>query len=116
MAALSAFLPDVEPHCQKVPIPTAERAILHAAREFCEKSGYWRVEQLFTTVTDESATGQYTLTFTAGSELVSVVNPIYHGKEEVYLKSEQWLYANYTKEWRTRTGQQADYFIMPSKK
>lgn len=115
MATLADFLPDVQPYCDGVPIPIAERAILHAAREFCSKSGYWRDDQLFDTVTDESSTGAYTLTLAAGRELVSLVTPIYHGSKQVYLKNEEWLSADYAEDWRTQTGETALFFTMSAK-
>ena len=115
MAAIEDFLPDVQPYCEGVPVPLAERAILHAVREFCSKTGYWRSEELFTTVTDESSAGKYTLTIAGGTELVSVMNPIYHSDTPIFLKSEAWLGKNYAENWRTQTGQQARYFTMAAK-
>ena len=115
MATLADFLPDVQPHCDGVPIPVAERAVLHAAREFCSKSGYWREDELFETVTDESATGEYTLTPAAGTELATVVTPIMHASKPVYLKNEEWLTENYRETWRALTGEQAQFFTMTAK-
>lgn len=115
MAELADFLPDVEPFCEMVPAPIAERAILHACREFCDKSGYWHEDQLFATVTDESGTGEYTLTFAAGTELSSLRNPIHHGNQEVFLKSPEWLSTNFADDWRTKTNEKATYFTMTSK-
>ena len=115
MATLADFLPDVQPHCDGVPIAVAERMILHAVREFCSKSGYWRDDQLFTTVTDESATGAYTLTLAAGTELVSVVTPILHGNKPVTLQNEEWLTEYYAEDWRTQTGETATFFTMSAK-
>lgn len=89
--------------------------ILHAVREFCSKSGYWRDDQLFTTVTGASGTGEYTLTMAAGTELVSVVTPILHGNKPVSLRNEEWLTANYAEDWRTQTAEKATYFTMKSK-
>lgn len=114
MATLEDFLPDVQPLCPGVPIPTAERAVLHAVREFCSISAYWQEEQTFTTVTDASGTGEYTVTLTAGSDLVSLLIPITHKTNPVYLKNEVWLTENYATDWRTRTGEQAGYFTMAS--
>ncbi|MCP5230900.1 MAG: hypothetical protein H6948_02200 [Zoogloeaceae bacterium] len=115
MADLADFLPDVLPWCVGVSAPLAERAVLHAAREFCEYTGWWRSDELFTTVTDESATGEYALTLATGTALVSVLNPIWHASVPVYLKPAAWLTENYTKDWRTKTGEQADFFTMTAK-
>lgn len=115
MADIADFLPDVLPYCPGVPDPLAERAILHAVREFCSDSGYWRGEQLFDTVTDATGTGEYTLTLAAGTDLVSVVTPIEHGVNQVHLKTEEWLRDNYAFDWRTRTNENAAYFTMKAK-
>ena len=115
MAAIEDFLPDVQPYCKGVPASLAERALLHAARAFCSTSGYWRASQRFTTVTDESASGEYTLTLAPGTELVSVMNPVYHSDTPIFLKSEAWLSRNYAENWRTLAGQQARHFTMAAK-
>ena len=115
MAELADFLPDVLPWCPGVSVPLAERAVLHAVREFCEYSGWWRATELFETVTDESATGEYALTLAAGTQLVSVQNPVEHGGAQVFLKSEAWLAENYSKDWRTQTAEQARFFTMTDK-
>ena len=115
MADLADFLPDVQPFCAGVPVPIAERAILHATREFCEESGWWRSEQTFTTVTDESGTGEYTLTLASGQNLVSVITPIHHSNYPVTLKTEEWLTEQYALDWRTKTAEQAKHFTMSSK-
>ena len=112
MATLEDFLPDVQPYCPGVPIPTAERAVLHALREFCTISAYWREDQTFTTVTGASGTGEYTVTLAAGSDMASLLIPITHKNNPVYLKNEVWLTENHAKDWRTRTGEQAKYFTM----
>jgi len=112
MATLEDFLPDVQPYCQGVPIPTAERAVLHALREFCAKSAYWREDETFTTVTDETGTGEYTVTLDAGTELASLLIPITHSDIPIYLKNEVWLTENYAPDWRARTAEQARYFTM----
>lgn len=114
-ATLSDFLPDVLPWCEGVPAVLAERAILHALREFCTESGYWRATQTFETVTDESGTGEYTLTIAAGQDLASVVTPLEQGNAQPVLKTEEWLATNFRADWRTVTGDEAKYFVMPSK-
>lgn len=115
MAALADFLPDVQPYCEGVPAPLAERAILHALREFCRRSGYWYDDETFEALTDESATGEYTLTLATGTELASVKTPIEHNDLPVPLVTEEWLTTNYSKDWRTLAGEQAKYFVMTAK-
>lgn len=115
MATLEDFLPDVLPHCAGVPAPLAERAVLHALREFCTRSGYLRATATFETVTDESATGEYTLAPVAGLEVASVVTPIEHGTVQPRLVTEEWLAVNYRSDWRTVTGDEARYFVAPAK-
>ncbi|MBX9609692.1 MAG: hypothetical protein K2Y51_26015 [Gammaproteobacteria bacterium] len=111
MATLEDFLPDVLPHCPGAPIPVAERQLLHAIRDFCARSSYWRADQLFTTVTDEVAAGEYQVAPPAGAYLASVLIPIEHAGEPLFLRTPEWLAENYSTQWRTATGAPA-YFTM----
>lgn len=110
------FLPDVLPFVQGCPTALAERAILHSVREFCEFSGIWWEDQLIDTVTDEVTTGVYQLAAaTAGAEILSVKDPIYHQDQTALLKTPEWLQENYASDWRTKTSTRAKYYTMPTK-
>jgi len=80
MADIVDFLPQVIQECPGCPDPTAELAILNTLREICADTGYWREEQIFSLVTDESATGEYTLTVSEGQVLESVISPNLNAK------------------------------------
>jgi len=110
MATLTGLLPQVLPECPGVPRPVALNAVRNAAREFCERSLYWQADHApITTVTDESGTGEYTLTMPTGAQLVSVLDPIHHNNYPVYQKTERWLEENQVT-WRTKVGDQANWW------
>jgi hypothetical protein len=112
--AFADLQPEVLPECPGCPGPLAVREIRNAAILFCERSTYWRADHAaITTVTGESAPGEYTLTIPAGAQIVSVVPPIMHNDLPVYQKSKAWLDENVA-DWAAQTGQQANYYRMLS--
>lgn len=70
MKAWELFLPDILPFVPALPEPTIERAVRHAAQEFCEVTRAWRVtlEPFLTTGVDTT----YDLELEQNSELVRI--------------------------------------------
>lgn len=119
MATPADFLPDVLVYFDALPALQAERAILHAAREFCEVSGYWREDVTFAAVTGEydypNYPGVYALTVPTGAELHTVITPAYHDGQPVHLQSAEYLSRRYDTQWLTRTGTRARFMVaLPS--
>ena len=106
------LLSQVRPEAQECPSPRIINEIRNVARDFCERTTYWRHEHpTITTVTDANSDGFYPLTIPSGAQIASVISPIQHGGINVYVRTKDWLDANFTR-WREREGNTADYYRM----
>ncbi len=79
MAALSTFRPYVLPHAPGAPNPVLDRALVLAAREFCEKTKAWVDEP--TAVMADGTTSEFALDLPAGSELVKILRARVNGRD-----------------------------------
>jgi hypothetical protein len=73
------FFPDVLPEVLGCPEPTVERALLHAAREFCVKSRCWRAD--LDRITTRADRADYDLSYPVGADAVEFIGATFNGHE-----------------------------------
>lgn len=71
------FFPDVLPQVLGCPEPTVERALLRAAREFCDRARVWRAD--LDPISTVAGTADYDLSYPSQSDAVELVGAMYNG-------------------------------------
>ncbi len=111
MANFDDLLPDVQVEIPEVPAFAARRALIRAAREFCQETRAWRVSFDLSTVATQAL---YVLSSDTPSDtelvdIISVKNSA--GGEPLVPRTFRWLDKNVT-DWRSETAADATWYVM----
>ena len=109
MANFKDLAPQVQPEAQECPLAVIENETRKTARNFCERTTYWRHEH--DPITTGNDTGLYDLTIPDQAQIVAVLSPARHRREIIEQRDKHWLDENLPN-WAEETNIQARWFRM----
>ena len=109
MAAFRDLAPQIRPEAQECPLAIIENEARKTARDFCERTTYWR--HTHAPIDTGNATGEYQLIIPSGAQIGSVLSPARHRRELIEQQTIYWLDEN-VPNWEEQTNLQARYFSM----